>query len=78
MRTECRANPRGATVGICPASYREWSLHGYFMLYDRITLDANSAEHEWFVGKDCAPPRGFARHSVRTNGLTLYRSQALQ
>jgi 4-amino-4-deoxy-L-arabinose transferase-like glycosyltransferase len=70
--------PRGATVGICPASYREWSLHGYFMLYDRITLDANSAEHEWFVGKDCAPPPGFARQSLRTSGLVLYRASSLQ
>jgi hypothetical protein len=68
--------PPGTTVSICPASHGEWSLHGYFMLYDRITLDASSIDREWFVveGGACEPPPWYERVAVPTRRLALYRA----
>ena len=68
--------PPGTTVAACPASYGEWSLHGYFMLYDRITVDAKSIDHEWFVVEagGCEPPPWYTRVEVPTRRLTLYRA----
>jgi len=68
--------PPGTTVSICPASFGEWSLHGYFMLYDRVTLDANSIDREWFVveGGGCEPPPWYSRVEVPTRRLALYRA----
>jgi len=68
--------PPGTTVSTCPASFTEWSLHGYFMLYDRITLDVNSIDREWFVVEagGCEPPPWYTKVAVPTRRLTLYRA----
>jgi len=68
--------PPGTTVSICPTSFGEWSLHGYFMLYDRVALDANSIDREWFVveGGGCEPPPWYERVKVPTRRLALYRA----
>jgi len=68
--------PPGTTVSVCPASFGEWSLHGYFMLYDRVALDANSIDREWFVveGGGCEPPPWYSRVEVPTRRLALYRA----
>lgn len=67
--------PPRTTVGACPALYPAWSLHGYFALYGRVALDANSSAHEYFVATDaaCAPPPGFARVDLPTVEYHLYR-----
>ena len=68
--------PRGTTVAICPSMHNEWSLHGYFMLYDRIALDANSLSSEWFVATEgaCEPAPWYELHEAKTSKLKLYRA----
>jgi hypothetical protein len=52
--------PRGATVGICPAANGDWVLHAWFQRRFAMSLDATSAQHEWFlksgVGASGCPP----------------------
>jgi hypothetical protein len=76
VRAIGRIVPRGATVGVCPAMHGEWSLHGYFMLYDRIALDSRSLSNEWFVADTtkCLPPPWYRRVDAPTRKLTLYRA----
>jgi hypothetical protein len=76
VRAIGRVVPGGATVGICPQAAREWSLHGYFMLYDRIALDPNSLSHEWFVVDSgaCAPPPWYERVDVPAGRFALFRA----
>ena len=76
VRAIGKAVPPGTTVSVCPASYGEWSLHGYFMLYDRITLDAKTIDREWFVVEagGCEPPPWYRKVDVPTRRLALYRA----
>ena len=71
-----RLVPNGTTVGMCPSMQREFSLHGYFMLYDRIALDAGSLEREWFVADttQCEPAPWYAPAAITTAKLRLYRA----
>jgi hypothetical protein len=77
VRAIGRVVPRGQTVGICPSMGREWSLHGYFMLYDRIALDASgSLSNEWFVADttQCDPAPWYEPAAATTAKLRLYRA----
>jgi len=70
--------PPGSTVGVCPSMAAEWSLHGYFALYDHVTLDANSMDHEFLVVNDgaCAAPPEYGRVALATSRIRLYRRTA--
>lgn len=67
--------PPGATVSVCPELAREWALHGYFALYDRITLDAGPLTYVYFVAREdrCKPPAGMSRVALPTRSFHLYR-----
>jgi hypothetical protein len=62
-------------VAACPDLHSEWSLQGYFALYDRVTLDTNSAVHEYYVVREgsCAAPPGYRRVALPTQEFHLYR-----
>ena len=69
--------PKGAIVGTCPSMRGEWALHGYFMLYDRIALDASgSLSNEWFVADttQCDPAPWYVPAGAQTAKLRLYRA----
>ena len=68
--------PRGATVAACPAMLRDWGLHGYLALYDHVTMDAGSTDHEFAVVREgaCAPPPGSVRTGLPTTFIHLYRA----
>jgi 4-amino-4-deoxy-L-arabinose transferase-like glycosyltransferase len=74
VRTIGAVVPSGSTVAICPSMYREWSLHGYFALYDHVTLDAKSMAHRYLVIEDdaCPPPAGFVPVPLTTMRVRLY------
>jgi len=72
-----RVVPKGQVVGLCPSMRMEWAIHGYFMLYDRIALDASgSLSNEWFVADTtkCDPAPWYASHDAKTSKLKLYRA----
>ena len=78
VRTIGRTVPKGQIVGICPSMRMEWSIHGYFMMNDRIALDASgSLSNEWFVADttQCDPAPWYVLHQAATSKLRLYRAQ---
>jgi 4-amino-4-deoxy-L-arabinose transferase-like glycosyltransferase len=67
----------GATVGVCPAMSRDWTLQGYFARYYRVTLDPHPTEHQFVVlGKDRCPSVDLGDYrpvSLPTHSLFLVR-----
>jgi len=65
----------GATVGVCPAMSRDWTLQGYFARYYRVTLDPHPTEYEFVVlGKDRCPSVDLGEYhpvSLPTRSLIL-------
>jgi 4-amino-4-deoxy-L-arabinose transferase-like glycosyltransferase len=50
--------PRGATVGICPASNDDWGLHAWLERRFRVSLDAaHGSQRAWFL-ETAAPHAG--------------------
>jgi 4-amino-4-deoxy-L-arabinose transferase-like glycosyltransferase len=78
------ALPRGETVGTCPSTGGEWSLHAYMQRFFEISLDADPkslSRHRLYLeltDRPCYVPPECGTRAAETKRFVLRRCEALR
>jgi hypothetical protein len=69
--------PSNSLVTICNSMWNEWTVHGYFARYLRISLDRSTQLHDFAVMNDgdcdSVDMKGYERVNLDTRLVHLYR-----